>query len=304
MAFDPTGQHVAVSTDSSVLLVPFEGGPVRQMPVSLPGYGRFFMVFDFSPDGRFLACAFGISAPEEMVIRVWDLQTDQVRVLGPVPGDTSLLSFDDNRRLRWVGRAGSTPGGTGGERIFDLVDGSIEIVATEGAVRDRETSSDGAAVVELQWASKAKDVKDVLLTWKSLEDGVSRPISTHQNPWKIGLHPSDQWIVSAGQDSIVRVGPLSGEEPQLLFGHKGLIREVAVSPDGRWIASAGDDRTVRLWPFPDMATPPLHTLPIDELIAELHSRTNVRVVEDPETSTGWKLDCAPFTGWNEIPGWP
>ena len=102
----------------------------------------------------------------------------------------------------------------------------------------------------------------------------------------------------------MRVGPVSGEDPHLLLGHRGSINQVAFSPDGSQIASAGDDGYVRIWPMPDMSKPPIHTLPHDELIAKLHSLTNVRIVEDAGSSRGWKLDYAPFPGWAEVPTWP
>jgi hypothetical protein len=55
--------------------------------------------------------------------------------------------------------------------------------------------------------------------------------------------------------------------------------------------------------MPDLSEPPLHTLPHDELIAKLHSLTNLRVVRDEESSTGWKLEVGPFPGWETVPTW-
>jgi hypothetical protein len=55
--------------------------------------------------------------------------------------------------------------------------------------------------------------------------------------------------------------------------------------------------------MPDLSKPPLHTLPRAQLIAKLESLTNLRVVHDPETSTGWKLTHEPFQGWETVPSW-
>ena len=63
------------------------------------------------------------------------------------------------------------------------------------------------------------------------------------------------------------------------------------------------DGTIRLWPMSDLAQPPLHTLPIAELIAKLETLTNLRVVPDPDSMTGWKLEIGPFPGWEEVPTW-
>ena len=60
---------------------------------------------------------------------------------------------------------------------------------------------------------------------------------------------------------------------------------MAVSPDGRWVASAAGGE-IRLWPMPDVAKPPLHTLPHGELMANLRALTNLQVVAAEASTTG------------------
>ena len=55
------------------------------------------------------------------------------------------------------------------------------------------------------------------------------------------------------------------------------------------------------WPMPDLSKPPLHTLPLDELIAKLKTLTNLRVARDEESATGRKLEVGPFPGWETVP---
>jgi hypothetical protein len=55
--------------------------------------------------------------------------------------------------------------------------------------------------------------------------------------------------------------------------------------------------------MPDLSKPPIHTLPREELIAKLKTLTNLRVVRDPESATGWTLTHDPFPGWETVPTW-
>ena len=144
------------------------------------------------------------------------------------------------------------------------------------------------------------------LSWADPATGETRRIPFRgavSPPFEID--PTERWLVSVGgyENSVVRVGPVSGEEPHLLHGHTDRVTALAVSPDGCWIASGSRDGTVRLWRFPDTSRPPLHTLPHDELLAKLRTLTNLRVVRDSGSSTGWRLEVGPFPGWKTVPEW-
>jgi len=134
-----------------------------------------------------------------------------------------------------------------------------------------------------------------------MSTGERRTIGTHGTDIvSLALDPSGEVLATCDSAGTVRVGRVDGSEPHLLVGAGGAVMSLAFSPDGRWIAStAGHD--IRLWPMPDLSQPPLHMLPHDVLLSKLDSLTNVRVVEDPAATTGYKLDLAPFPGWKDVP---
>lgn len=55
--------------------------------------------------------------------------------------------------------------------------------------------------------------------------------------------------------------------------------------------------------MPDVTQPPLHTLPHDELLAKLRSLTNLRVVANEESATGYEVEVGPFAGWATVASW-
>jgi WD40 repeat protein len=136
-----------------------------------------------------------------------------------------------------------------------------------------------------------------------LETDVVTPIDSHGDRIvSMALDPTGNIVITSSDDGTVRVGPVTGEEPHLLLGHKNAF-SLAVDPLGRWIASVVDRNTICLWPMPDLSKPPLHTLPRSELLAKLKSLINLRLVPDEESPTGWTLTHEPFGGWETVPTW-
>jgi WD40 repeat protein len=242
--------------------------------------------------------------PASRVLRVWDLPSGKEQV-------HSLAHLTDAEWLGW--RPAFAPdgrlyaGGAGGVRRLTLPSEpggavSSETVHTAGFAAF-DLSRDGRLL--LVWATRSRvylaSGEELLLF--DLTASTSRRITTHGARVQRGmLSPSGRVVVTGGEDGVVRVGPVTGEEPHLLIGHKGPVIGLAISPDERWIASASDE-AISIWPMPDVTKPPLHTLPHAELLAKLDVLTNLRVVRDPSSAEGWKLDVGPFPGWQDVPPW-
>jgi WD40 repeat protein len=128
------------------------------------------------------------------------------------------------------------------------------------------------------------------------ENKTTRIESNGNRLFRATFDPSGTRIVTGDMDGIVRVGAIHGETPHVLFGHQTHVGDVAVDPTGRWIASTEFSKgVVRLWPMP--IAEPLQTLPHEKLMNRLRQLTNVRVVADKNSSTGYRVEFSPFPGW-------
>jgi WD40 repeat protein len=312
IATHPKDSRALIGTSNGrVLLAPTEGGPPRQL-LDRWEPPAWINVVAFDPQGlravAIPAYQAGTKNPAGRVLRVWDLPSGRERVHSIAHlTDADWTSFWDTAfapdgSLYVAGLAGM-----GVRRLVLPGDAqgtvSSETVFAAGSTR-LDLSRDGRLLLVL--GSQRRDTANQQFEELRLFDLVqntSRRITTHGSRLSVGvLSPSGRVIVSGDTEGVVRVGPTSGEEPHLLFGHKGMVNALAVSPDERWIASASDD-AIHLWPMPDVTKPPLHTLPHADLLAKLDALTNLRVVRDPTSSTGWKLDVGPFPGWKDLPTW-
>jgi WD40 repeat protein len=309
---------VRVETTSGLnnLIVPLDGTPRRKL-VKLPE-GTDAMPAATSPDGRLAATAW-VYGDGPRVLRVWNLETGDARDLplpspsassatgaSPAPalrGDEGVvndLAFADETTLLSAGDSG----------IFrwDLVAGTPQriLAVDRGRMLGMAVSADGRTALTFEHALGPSGNRNTCgqVALADLREGTSRRlVGFGACGISLALDPSGAVAATADHEGIVRVGRVDGGEPHLLFGHDGAVKSLAISPDRRWVATVGEDNTLRLWPTPDLANPPLHTLPLDQLLAKLHSLTNLRAVRDPASSTGWKVEVGHFPGWKEVPGW-
>jgi WD40 repeat protein len=187
--------------------------------------------------------------------------------------------------------------GLGGVREWDLKSGASTVLM-EGVVA-MKPSADGRHLAGIRAPMRPGGIAGTAVL-RETNTGRTWDLSAHgREVTSIVWLPSGRQVVTGSRDGIVRIGGIQGEEPHLLMGHEGAVWSVTVDPHGRRIASAGEDGSVRLWHVPD--GPPLHTLPLSELLERLGSLTNYRIVEEPAASTGYRLDFEPFTGWNRQP---
>ena len=306
LSMHPTDGRVVVGTASGkVLLYPIPAGPARLLtdrllPFPIPAFDReglrvVAFPFAFQP----------ITDPALRALRVWDLSSGRERV-----HSVAHLTGADWSGFGTVAFApdGLYVSGRGGVRRLSLPADPGGTVTSEtvyeAPVALLNLSRDGTHLLVLG-ARKALGLgslfEEMLLL--DLPGRGSRRITTHgARLSSSALSPSGRVVVTGDADGVVRVGPTTGEEPHLLFGHKGRVIAVAVSPDERWIASSSDD-SISIWPMPDVTKPPLHTLPHADLLAKLDALTNLRVVRDPTSATGWKLEVGPFPGWKDVPTW-
>ena len=309
--FNATGTHLTGGEFGDRLsVVPLDGGE----PSRLEGFDKDTLIESaaFSPSGRLVAAASGIGTGEKM-LRVWDLDTGEVRAFELPRTDTSSITrrykgyLDNVQNLWFTGEDTLVTIGATHFLRWNLEDGSHEEILDLGVVMQRMAAASADVLKVILFEGDPGEEGGVICGTPELCDlatGTVEALPSFGDCVRaIALDPGGTVAVTGDNDGIIRVGRIAGGEPHLLVGHEGAIECVAISPDLRWVASVGSDSTLRLWPMPDLSQRPLHTLPHDKLLAKLDTLTNLRVVRDEESSTGWKIEVGPFPGWAEVPEW-
>jgi hypothetical protein len=296
----PDGQSVITAGYAEAIsVIPIAGGQPRRFE-GIPARDVDDAV-GISPSGR-LAAAASTWSQDGATLRVWDLATDEVRIFDQ-PADPDGLDGSFAFTLGFVDERTLYTAGANGLIRWDLANGSYEVVrrAPPGGFLDMTQTADRRSIIVTEWGAEGKRLSAV--EYRDLDTGQTQSVEIPGESF-VGFGPDGRTWASVGSDDTIWVGRVGGGEPHALIGHEGQFSPLLISPDEKWIASSSfTDKTLRLWPMPDLSKPPLHTLPHDELIAKLHSLTNLRAVRDEESSTGWKIEVGPFPGWAEVPEW-
>jgi WD40 repeat protein len=290
LAVSADGQFLATGTRSgSVLVVPLAASGFRE----LQGFQGWVDAVAFDTTGRRIAADGPMDGGRSHVIRVFDLDTGDVKSFDPGDGK-------DIKTVAFLPDGGLLISGFGGLRRLDLETGSFELLHAQpgGAF----LGPDGRHLLLLDTGDNVQEPVGTASVY-DLRDRRGWPLASHGDQVTLmAWDPKGQRVVTGSRDGIVRVGPVTGEEPHLLIGHEGPIWGVRVDPTGRLVASTGVDGTVRIWPMPEGQ--PLHTWSRDALLDKLRSLTNVRVVPDASAASGYRTTFLPFQGWGrEPPTW-
>jgi WD40 repeat protein len=278
---------LVITAQGHVLLIPDRGGEPRLLDRIRNGLGGWTV------SSRWVAVSH-LRDEEEGSLIIWDLDTGERRRLDSPAGTAFHLAFRPDDSLVFADRSGI--------HIGRLTDPSYRTVSHRPGLFD--LSVDGRFLV----ASNQGDNDEAAVY--DLELGTRLQLDRHGTAHDVAIDPAGRLVATLGEGKDVRVGLATGETPHLLIGMKSArtssgihdaYRMLDFSPDGRWLASTDGD--VVLWPVPDVSQPPLHALPHDELLSKLRSLTNLRVVKDAESDTGWSIESEPFPGWEEIPTW-
>ena len=286
MAVSPDGRFLATGTQSG-------SGLVRSLSGSgsteLRGFQGLVDAVAFDATGRRIAANGHVDGRQNEVIRVFDLETGDVKSFDPGDGkDVFTVAFLPDGNL--------LTSSFGGVRRIDVGTGSSELLVQQpgGAF----LGPDGRHVLLLRTENANFPVGTASVY--DLRERRGWPLVTHGNQVTLmAWDPSGTRVVTGSRDGIVRVGPATGEEPHLLIGHTGPIWGVRVDPMGRLVASTSEDGTVRIWPMPEgrhHSTPCPRRAPRKAAVTDERSHR-----PDAAASTGYRATFLPFRGWDRNP---
>jgi WD40 repeat protein/tRNA A-37 threonylcarbamoyl transferase component Bud32 len=118
-------------------------------------------------------------------------------------------------------------------RLWNLGDGSVRVVAADGAVRAVEFSRDGGRALIGDMGGLVRLVG---------MGGDVRALSGHGAPvWGLATTPDGRWLLTGSEDGSLRQWDLAQDRGRELSRVAGPVAAMGRSNDGRWLATAGAD---------------------------------------------------------------
>ena len=229
LALSPNGVLIASASGSSIEFVDLQSGEV--MLLGQPGKQTSLV---FSPGGKSLASA---SADARCEIRVWNLQTGQMRVLKDLWKGPSSISFSpDGRQLA----AADSDLSNAAIRLWDLETGKSRVLGR----LTRQISSVASLPDGKHLASGSWD--ETVRLW-NVHTGETRILGENCScVCRIAISTKGDKVAAYSLDGKLRVWDLNAGRSRTVGECFG-VNAVSFMSDGAALVTGSDDGTVRLW---------------------------------------------------------
>ena len=203
-------------------------------PLDLGEVGTRSPSLAFSPGGTRLACS---SAERDGVIRVWNLQNGQMRILkGPWGGPSSISFSPDGESIA----AADATLSNAAIRVWDLIAGAANVLGhCQRQISSVAFSPNGASILSGSW-------DETVCLW-DVNTRKARILGKHCScVGCVAFSPQGDKVAACSIDSQIRIRQLDNDCLRTI-GRCDNVNDVGFSPDGMALATASSDGTIQIW---------------------------------------------------------